>query len=354
MSFSCSMLGSNLKHKMGVMWNMICRAVYSTKIEREQLKPGDHIYTWRSGYSYSHHGLLLLLLNYGIYVGDGKVIHLTRAPGLIIFSSSGAHPSGDRVVCCSIEEFLSGGDLYLFEYGVSPILFLIKHRGSSTIASSDPPEDVVHRASFLLEYGFGSYNLYENNCEDFALYCKTGLLDFIFPSDERIAKSGTSRQIAFIQYAIGTLSIIPYRFLPHSFIVLVILVCGLYGRILYSNDLGVGNNFEKVAAEKFDHINYERTVRDIREKARRRYFSRGKITIRCLLLTYWLLLTWLWTPEIQILKFVRILLLAFITVSFDDNIPRNYGLKVGYRTILIVFIAVYYYKDILLWLASSL
>lgn len=30
--------------------------VLSNKIEREQLKPGDHIYSWRSAYIYAHHG----------------------------------------------------------------------------------------------------------------------------------------------------------------------------------------------------------------------------------------------------------------------------------------------------------
>ncbi|PWA68784.1 endopeptidase, NLPC/P60 domain, LRAT-like domain protein (chloroplast) [Artemisia annua] len=29
---------------------------------------------------------------------------------------------------------------------------------------------------YLLQHGFGSYDLVKNNCEDFALYCKTGLM----------------------------------------------------------------------------------------------------------------------------------------------------------------------------------
>ena len=28
----------------------------SHRVERSELKPGDHIYTWRAAYSYSHHG----------------------------------------------------------------------------------------------------------------------------------------------------------------------------------------------------------------------------------------------------------------------------------------------------------
>jgi len=28
----------------------------SHRVERSEIKPGDHIYTWRAGYTYSHHG----------------------------------------------------------------------------------------------------------------------------------------------------------------------------------------------------------------------------------------------------------------------------------------------------------
>ncbi|KAL8482970.1 hypothetical protein ACS0TY_025867 [Phlomoides rotata] len=45
-----------------------------------------------------------------------------------------------------------------------------------TLAVTDPDKDVVHRNKYLLENGFGCYNVFKNNCEDFAIYCKTGLL----------------------------------------------------------------------------------------------------------------------------------------------------------------------------------
>ncbi|KAF3433952.1 hypothetical protein FNV43_RR25055 [Rhamnella rubrinervis] len=169
----------------------------SNKIQRWQLKIGDHIYTWRLGGIYGHHVpviikvhfaifLLLVMISssrdyQGIYVGDGKVIHLTRAPGPIIFSSrsnrsSSYHPSGaDRVECCSIEEFLSGGDLKLYHYGVNRALFSIKRGGTCTLTHSDPPEKVRQRAFVHLGKDFGGYDLLGNNCEDFAIYIKTGL-----------------------------------------------------------------------------------------------------------------------------------------------------------------------------------
>ncbi|KAG2284737.1 hypothetical protein Bca52824_055957 [Brassica carinata] len=175
----------------------------SNKISRDELKAGDHIYSWRS-YIYTHHG---------IYVGDGKVIHFTRGGGLEIGTgtildkiivSSVPHHGGDNpcpdcgdqtnlngVISSCLDCFLSGGNLYLFQYNVSKAIFLAKQRGGTcTIATSDPPEDVVARAKFLFSRnGFGEYHLLDNNCEDFAIYCKTGLLVL------SVTKSGSSSQV---------------------------------------------------------------------------------------------------------------------------------------------------------------
>ncbi|KAF2290559.1 hypothetical protein GH714_014400 [Hevea brasiliensis] len=142
----------------------------SNKIGRDGLKPGDHICSALGG----------------IYVGDGMVIHFTRGAGQgigtgtvldqIIFSSSRSHPSDNPcprcgyqsrlggVISSCIDCILSGGDLYLSEYDVSPVIFLAKAKGwTCTLAPSDAPEDVLRRASFLLENGFGRYHIFKNN-----------------------------------------------------------------------------------------------------------------------------------------------------------------------------------------------
>ncbi|KAI3986782.1 hypothetical protein MKX01_039756, partial [Papaver californicum] len=48
--------------------------------------------------------------------------------------------------------------------------------GTCSMANSDPMEMVIYRAMYLLIKGFSNYDIFLNNCEDFALYCKTGLL----------------------------------------------------------------------------------------------------------------------------------------------------------------------------------
>ncbi|MFS7923654.1 putative LRAT domain-containing protein [Helianthus anomalus] len=52
-------------------------------------------------------------------------------------------------------------------------------RGSiCTVEPYDPPQDFINRAISLFgqHKGFGEYNVVTNNCEDFALYCKTELM----------------------------------------------------------------------------------------------------------------------------------------------------------------------------------
>ncbi|GLT97373.1 hypothetical protein SLE2022_149400 [Rubroshorea leprosula] len=132
----------------------------------------------------------------GIYVGEGKVIHYTTAQrsstgsysGLFSFIRSSTSYStvgspcrecGDQsglggVICSCIDCFLAGGDLYLFEYDDIRAIILPNIRRTCSFLSSDSPEIVLRRAYYLLENGFGDYDLLGNNCEDFAIYCKTG------------------------------------------------------------------------------------------------------------------------------------------------------------------------------------
>ncbi|KAJ1691551.1 hypothetical protein LUZ63_015706 [Rhynchospora breviuscula] len=251
--------------------------VLSNKVGRDELKPGDHIYSWRSAYLYSHHG---------IYIGDEKVVHFTRAAGqeigtgtvldLILFSSSPtthAANSCDRctaardqhqpelrncsdgsagggVIISCLDCFLDGGNLYLFTYNVSPAFFLAKARGGTcTLAGSDVPDVVVHRALFLLTRGFGAYCLFKNNCEDFAIYCKTGLLV------ETAFSVGRSGQLTSITAAISAVASSPLRFLTTSAGGLAIVTTSMYCMGRYIADIGVRRDVLKVPVERLvEHV----------------------------------------------------------------------------------------------------
>ncbi|KAF3450010.1 hypothetical protein FNV43_RR06089 [Rhamnella rubrinervis] len=265
----------------------------SNKIRVEQLNCGDHIYTWRKGYTYSHHGLLLLL-RFRIYVGDGKVIHLTRAPGFIMFSSSVSDPSThDPVECCSIQNFLCGGQLYRYEYGVSLVVVVIKRPGTCTSASSNSPESVLHRANFLLnlKHGFGGYDLFDKNCEDFAIYCKTGFLKIDdYPS-------GRSAQMTSLLAAFLAVVVSPYPFLP-SFIAQTLIICAIYCLFRVFMDVGVSTSrCVVVAVEELadrQYLSYQHKV--VHEILPSWLHSVGEYSVHVI----WAISYWLWIPESRI------------------------------------------------------
>lgn len=133
-------------------------------VERSQLRPGDHIYTWRALGIYSHHG---------IYTGKKgrKVIHFTGDQAVLKSKSSA------RIRASSLEEFLEGGSLHMAVYGhTKELLYYMKRSGTCYSDESDLPEKVVKRAETYLDDPdkWDDYNLFFNNCESFAVYCKTG------------------------------------------------------------------------------------------------------------------------------------------------------------------------------------
>ncbi|KAL0430859.1 UNVERIFIED_CONTAM: hypothetical protein Sradi_0711900 [Sesamum radiatum] len=187
----------------------------------------------------------------GQEIGTGTVLDR------FIFSSSPSNPSGspcprcgdqsmaEGVISSCLECFLSGGDLYLFQYNVSPATFLAKARGGTcTLAKSDPPEDVLYRAEYLFENGFGAYNIFKNNCEDFAIYCKTGLLIFTTVS------VGRSGQAASFLAAASAIVSSPLRFLTTGFAGLTAVGCGVYCISRVVSDIGVRRDVIKIPVER--------------------------------------------------------------------------------------------------------
>ncbi|KAJ1257908.1 hypothetical protein BS78_10G032400 [Paspalum vaginatum] len=156
---------------------------YSSRIERWQLRRGDHIYCWRqrAAFFYSHHG---------IYESDQKVIQYCSAS---TFSSSSspersciacgeAEREGGVVISC-LDCFMEGDNICLFAYSVprwfrNMWLMGTPSQPTCLVEAEDPPETVLRRANNLLAnhggFSVDSYNFITNNCVHFAIYCKTG------------------------------------------------------------------------------------------------------------------------------------------------------------------------------------
>ncbi|GAB4857290.1 importin subunit beta-3 [Ancistrocladus abbreviatus] len=230
----------------------------SNRVDRNSLKAGDHIYTWRSAYIYAHHG---------IYIGDNKVIHFTRRGrelgtgtvlDLLLVSSCPARSQVPCSTCTPLEPdygvvyscldcFLAGGILYRFEYAVSPALFVAKVRGGTcTLAVSDPPDIVVHRAKHLLNNGFGCYDVFKNNCEDFAIYCKTGL------TVVQQGKAGQSGQaVSIVSGPVATVLSTSLRLVTTNVYVKAAVSAGVYCATRVAADIGMRNDVMKVEVEDF-------------------------------------------------------------------------------------------------------
>lgn len=245
----------------------------SNKIERNKIKPGDHIYTYRAVFAYSHHG---------IYVGGNKVVHFTSDPKKSCFASDdiimskttsttckayaadcGFRQPGSGVVISCLDCFLQNGDLYRFEYGVSKVAFCAKVRGGSctTATSDDEVDTVIHRAMYLLHNGFGNYDVFRNNCEDFALYCKTGIL-IVGKEAEAGSGFGRSGQISSVLgVPVAAILTSPLKFVIPTPVV-VTVTAGMYCITRYATDIGVRDDVVKVNVEdlgvKLDHLKQQK------------------------------------------------------------------------------------------------
>ncbi|XP_057778596.1 protein LEAD-SENSITIVE 1-like isoform X2 [Salvia miltiorrhiza] len=223
----------------------------SNRVERNEIKPGDHIYTYRAVFAYSHHG---------IFVGSSKVVHFTRVAtsstsnheahsvteACPTFPDCGLRQPGSGVVLSCIDCFLNNGSLYSFEYGVSPSVFLAKVRGGTcTTAASDPSETVIHRAMHLFRNGFGNYDVFQNNCEDFALYCKTGLLTV-----ERLGVGRSGQASSVIGAPLAALLSSPLKLLMPSPVGVATMTAGMYCISRYATDIGVRSDVVKVSVEE--------------------------------------------------------------------------------------------------------
>ena len=118
---------------------------------------GDIVYVKHRGYRH-----------FGIYAGEDRVIHYYKERNPLV---------SDGIISeTSLKEFMSGSDtLYVLNGDSShKDLFdwLLKRLFGEEMQSYSPEETVERARSKIGEKG---YSLVNNNCEHFALWCKTGI-----------------------------------------------------------------------------------------------------------------------------------------------------------------------------------
>ncbi|KAI9087499.1 hypothetical protein K1719_030369 [Acacia pycnantha] len=97
---------------------------------------------------------------------------------------------------------------------------------------------------YLLQNGFGNYDVFQNNCEDFALYCKT---DLLIVDKQGVGRSGQASSVIGAPLAAVLSS--PLKLLMLSPIGVATVTTGMYIMSRYTTDIGVRSGMIKVAVE---------------------------------------------------------------------------------------------------------
>ncbi|KAI9913574.1 hypothetical protein PsorP6_006384 [Peronosclerospora sorghi] len=146
--------------------------VYTRVHSVSSLRPGDHICIWdysRWPFSYQHHGIVWAS---GDQLEDIRVCH--------VWSPLQGYKEAQADSCfriSTLDDFLyqrSLKDLRLVEYHTSAFRDFLSKWGEVHRGKSDLPEVVLARCKFLLGLGKGDFNIFTQNCEHAAHWCKTG------------------------------------------------------------------------------------------------------------------------------------------------------------------------------------
>jgi hypothetical protein len=130
---------------------------------------------------------------------------------------------------------------------------------------------------YLLQNGFGSYDVFENNCEDFALYCKTGL---ILPSEAGIGRSGQAASAVGVPLA--ALFSTPFRLISGGPLGMFAVTAGMYCAGRYITDIGVRKDVVKIEVEKLSaQLGWRRAK--AMEEAVKKQQQPGKVVVTRLL-----------------------------------------------------------------------
>lgn len=97
---------------------------------------------------------------------------------------------------------------------------------------------------YLLQNGFGNYDVFQNNCEDFTLYCKTGLLTL-----DRLGVGRSGQASSVIGAPLAALISSPLKLLMPSPVGVATLTAGMYCMSRYATDIGVRADVVKVPVE---------------------------------------------------------------------------------------------------------
>ncbi len=206
-------------------------------IQREDLKPGDHIYVYRKLGIYAHHGIYAgkneageqmvihfintstgssklkvsefltepkeeetqatfdatdsnkPLMTHSVDVETTDSMETTITDPLTMTSADLIEALPDdrgNIIKGTLDSFLKGAKPRLVDYGVVEVILQFKRAGTAHRLPCRPADEVVSAAEYYLEHPdeWEKYDLFTNNCEKFCIYCKTGDDDISLYNDQ--------------------------------------------------------------------------------------------------------------------------------------------------------------------------
>jgi len=143
-------------------------------VSEDELKPGDVVGVHRMSGLYDH---------YGIYTGNGGMIHYADQSGdfgtnIVVHRTTlqAFKEDSEYLFIIDFDKFIKKNQIKIFDiitpFGINVSKLLIALLGNTSYHIYSP-EETVQRAESRL--GEKNYNIATNNCEHFAIWCKTGV-----------------------------------------------------------------------------------------------------------------------------------------------------------------------------------
>ncbi|CAF4540100.1 unnamed protein product [Rotaria socialis] len=190
---------------------------WSHKVDHKDLKRGDHIYAWRIGFTYQHHGIVIEKSD----IPDKKywTNPIPVIEDIMVIENTRSKPNM-RIV--TLSQFANNYCIRLVYYGMNRkrdvFLCDLKLRGKCYLEDALLPDAVVKNACFLYhssgpqngrvsashEFKMGGYNLLMCNCEHVAFACSTDAELIKRCTEEKLQPAYESQQIMALWNTVGT------------------------------------------------------------------------------------------------------------------------------------------------------
>lgn len=162
------------------------------------LLPGDHVYAWKMGYTYNHHGIVVHTAS---CEADGAQDQLECCSIVHFRPPENTRPG--QIEICSLSDFAQGREIFKCRYAVPQAEFYLARAGTCSTHVADAVPLRVLRALSLLEVSQQTggdaaaeveYDLLQKNSELLARWCLLGSVSGVqrFCSSERAFSPQTS------------------------------------------------------------------------------------------------------------------------------------------------------------------